>query len=975
MREMRTPATPGRSGGRPTRPRGLRGPPAAALAIAAATALAAAAAGPASAPATTPPASTRPASTAPAADVSPEQQRKIGDAVAALAADDFRARERATRALWQFGGTDSPPAVRQAAAEAVRRAAASGNPEVARRARSVLRGLAFGIPPDAAQDVLDQIAAYRRADAERKRAAVAELIRMEVPGARALLKLAEDEPDPDLRRTVLAGLSFLARPSVAALAADGDLATANRLLAAVAGEGDQPARDHAAFLLVAGGLDEAVASLAREVGPATQPSTRPNPFGPLEAAMRVRRIEQGQLAGLAAARLAARKAAEGAPVAAGGPLRLAYLYRAQGDPAAGAAVADAAGDPKLADALLADAGRYAELAARAEARGVSDASVEDLGYVTAYHRLAGHQAAADRWAAKLVDHGKANPGNEAYAAAALMLNGYAARAMDLLVGQKASLVALEFAANRFDFSLADAVVAEAKAAGGPDLPRVLARTAPLLHEAGRTAEATARLRAVAAGEHGAVGLDVWRDLVEAGPASGVPTAEVDGWMARALSTGDRQPGESPETLFFRARLRDPARALGWWATLRDHRSGVTPAAAMALVRRIDRGLVAGDELKELTDKATELAGTLPVAARVNRLTLVADALADAGQAAAAVAVAEKVVALAESADTLEKLGDLNAKAERWDKAAAAYARARQADPADAKPVALEAWCLGKLGRADESARGMALAHLIPLGDESARGALANALAAHGLAADARRERELILRTGDPKTWAYAEAVRRLAADVAKTDPPAAAAMTERAFLVNHTVDRTFTDPTFNLTIPAQIQRMRAVGEARAGRPAEAAAIAAAILEACPADADAQIAVIRELDKTGHKPEADAVYRRAFDRYDALRAKHPESPQANNLVAWTLACVKRDLDHALACAKKGVELDPDNSAILDTLSEVHFARGEYDEALALNAKCRASDANDEHQKKNFARFTAAKAGKPVGDDAGGSDEGD
>lgn len=904
-----------------------------------------------------------------------DMAKRVADAVDALASDDFAVREAAAKVLWQIGDPAVP---------ALKEAARSGNPEVAKRARNILGSFAFGVRPDTPKPVVEQLNAYRQGGAEQKRAAVAELTRLDAAGARVLLRLAADERDPELKKLVTNGLMQSARPAAAAMINQGDNESAAALLAFLAPRAEFAARDQAALLLLTGGLDDALAALQTPPDPAAvTPADRRRLAALLRAKGDAARAAEAASAVGEAVRAEAARLEADAKRLEGNALR----GQVEGEPQdivrfralAEVLRAEAITDDATAAALMAEAGQYAELARRTEARiaalaGV-EPSIEDLGYAAAYHRLAGNQAAADRWVKRIVDRERADPNDHRNAAEALLLNERPAEAVRLLVEAKDPVTALEFAPARFDFALGDQLLAEARKDKSLDLPRVLAKTAPLLQHQGREVEAANRLESVVRGESGPVTTDVWLDAIEAAPLAGIPAEKIDGWVARAVTVAANRPGESADRLFWRARLLDPAKAQTWWRVLRDHRWNTPPAEAMALVRRLDRKQVTGDELDALLLKTRELAGRLQPAERVARLALVADVLADADRVDEAVDLYEKeVLPQAKTAATLLRVGDLYAKAGRWDKAAGRYAAARALDPSDARPVALQGWALAKQGKAGEGERLIALAHVMPLGDETARGGLAEALAKAGLKDEARRERELVGRTGDVRSWAYADAVRRLAGEVSRTDPLAAAAIWDRVFLSNLSPQTSFVDPTANLTIPVLIRRSKAVGHARAGQVGAALEDARVAFEAYPADADTQVAIVRELEKAKRQPEADAVYRRAFDRYEGLLKQYPASAQANNLVAWLAACAKRDLDHALACARKGVELAPGNTAILDTLSEVYHARGEHDAALAVNAQCRALEPWAEHHKRNLTRFTAAKAGKPVeGGEAPGDEE--
>lgn len=858
--------------------------------------------------------------TAPSADT----QKQIADTIEQLGSDDFKTREDAARLLWQFG---------DAAVPALKEATQSENPEISHRARSVLASFAYGIRPDTPSPVVEQLNLYRRGNDQEKRAALGELTRLGPAGARVLAKIAHDEQDPELRQIAMNGLTMVARPTTAAMIRQGDFEMAGNILAMVAHQEEAPARDSAAYLLLHGGIDDAIARLRR-------PSD--------------------------------------APAIPAAQLRLACLLRAKGDLPAAIKAAVAANNNPFAESLRVEAGDYANLAKDLEARGVADSSIEEMAFVMAYQRLAGHTSDVDRWANKIVEFSRANPATHRDASEALFLNERPNQAMNLLMEVKDPLLAMEYVGPRFDFKLTDQIVDSTRDDQSGDLAKVLAKSAPMLHHQGKAQEATDRLMAVSRGEHGPVDTACWEEVIEAAPMSGIKSEQVDKWLAQALTTANPRGELSPERLFRKALYLDPTHAVVWWEILRDHRMGMTsPGDITVLIRRLDRDQVKEEELQSLMTKVKAYAATLTRSERVRRLTLIGEVLSKKNRDSDALAIYEGLLPGPDDNSFAVPLyihiGDLHAKAKRWEQAAEAYADASKANPSDPQPVALEGWARLQMNKAEDGRRLLDLAHLMPLGDESVRNELASALSERGIEAEARRERELTVLLGNPRSWAYCDALRRLAGDVNKKDPLTAAAMWDRAFLANLNTTTSFIDPTANLTVPVLVRRTKAIGHIRAGKIAEALDDAKFCLDTYPADADSQIAIVRELDKAGKKKEAETVYHQAFDRFDSIRKQFPESGQTNNLVAWMTACVKRDLDHGLTCAKKAVELEPENTAILDTLSEVYFARGEYDEALKINEKCRTMEPYIEHHKKNQERFTAAKQGKKVEGASPGDDD--
>ena len=140
--------------------------------------------------------------------------------------------------------------------------------------------------------------------------------------------------------------------------------------------------------------------------------------------------------------------------------------------------------------------------------------------------------------------------------------------------------------------------------------------------------------------------------------------------------------------------------------------------------------------------------------------------------------------------------------------------------------------------------------------------------------------------------------------------------------------------------------------------------AQACFEQSPGDADTQIEIVNALRDAGRGEEAEAVYARAKAVYANQAAAYPDSGPARNLAAWFQGRCRRDLDDALAHAKRAAELEPTNTAILDTLAEVHFQRGETEPALALVRQCIELEPTNEHHRKNLVRFQQAGKGGPA-----------
>ena len=70
---------------------------------------------------------------------------------------------------------------------------------------------------------------------------------------------------------------------------------------------------------------------------------------------------------------------------------------------------------------------------------------------------------------------------------------------------------------------------------------------------------------------------------------------------------------------------------------------------------------------------------------------------------------------------------------------------------------------------------------------------------------------------------------------------------------------------------------------------------------------------------------------ALAAYERVLVLTPESVQALNFVAYTLADMNRDVERSIALAEKAVGLDPESGLVRDTLGWAYFRAGRFEEA--------------------------------------------
>lgn len=874
--------------------------------------------------------------TRPASQPTAPSQQEIDEAVRLLGARDFRERERASRVLWAVGEGVAGPALR--------RAAAGADPEVALRARKILSDFEFGLAPDTPVPVAELVARYRAGDPAVKQSVVGALAGQGERGVRVLLKLwgAEKARNPAMHAAIGAVLAQRAAETAAVLLADGQRDLAKELLAAAcrnAQQADAP-RHYAALLLLTNDLDQGIAAartrdLAADTPNASQSANR----------------------------------------------LLAYLCRAKGDSATALDAARRANDGDLIYALQVEAGRWAdlaEMAAQMKAAGPGErigapGSAERFAYLAAFCRLAGDNAGRDRWLDRLAALGADGKDAQAWPCAeALMLNGRAAQGVDLLLSRGDYATAIDFMVPMLRLKEGRALPARAKAAAAAgasswDLPLLQVKAAKVVRfadgpkRAGEVLEQVAREQDDAARKPS--GAPPWRPAVFAELARTargvVPGAQADGYLVTALSAATERG--AAEQLLRESGLGE--RAAQWWPVVRERFPREPVARSLARLRAIDKGQVPADELAQLARDAAEAAKRLPMPERAARLELLGDTLVDAGLTVAAERLAEaaQVPNLLSPARDLRR-ADLAAKSKRWDWAAELYGRVWERDRTQPLPLLLRGRALLAQGKEADGNAAVELAHLLPLGDGSKRHAFMLQLSERGLTDDARRERDLIRRTATPGSWELTDATRRAGDEAnARGDWANAVDLWERAFLDNMSPLTGFVEPWANVAMPALIARTRALALLDAGDVGGAMRQAETSMNSFPAEADHLIELVNALDKHGHKPEADDLFARWTKRYRDVLADFPESGSAHNMLAWAQAKTHRELDDALSHAKRAVELEPANTASIDTLAVTYFARGEVAPAVEAMRRCVELEPADKRHREQLERFEKALGG--------------
>jgi tetratricopeptide (TPR) repeat protein len=128
------------------------------------------------------------------------------------------------------------------------------------------------------------------------------------------------------------------------------------------------------------------------------------------------------------------------------------------------------------------------------------------------------------------------------------------------------------------------------------------------------------------------------------------------------------------------------------------------------------------------------------------------------------------------------------------------------------------------------------------------------------------------------------------------------------------------------------------------------------LAADPEDVDVLIACYR---LTGQSPAYRAkivgCIKKAAAALREQVAEDADSASACNQYAWLVGNTEGDLDEALRCSHKSLELQPDEGAYLDTLGHVYFGRGDFANAVKYQAKAVEREPHSPLIRRELERF--------------------
>lgn len=832
-----------------------------------------------------------------------------------LGDDRFREREAATDQLWQMG---------EVVESAVRAALKHADPEVRVRAGVVLERFEYGLYPDTSPEAADLIRQFRSGTPQQKLLAVQRLT--ELQELRTLSRLIAHETDPNLRQRIAEALRGEMQQKMALCIEAGDFVELERLLKVSVSFNDQQARRRLVTLLL---LQERL----------------PQQIAELEKQATLSKDQQSFLLA---------------------------LEEARDNSAAVDRWAEKLGDANLPLTLAMRRQRWSEAATIFDRAVLMDGSqpFNQLAYSAIYHRLAGNNDLADERLDNMRAVAEKLESQRWFSFEILLLHERVEEALAGLLAIRPTMV-LEIRCVRQEYEqgLAIANVKPGRAYdaawfnslpygdAGDDAAKQLSRrhllavqAAFFLYQIGHTKDAEAIFAYLRSLDHDATDESArWRRSELCRIQMRLNRVE----QAFADAAEGLERGPDPQ-LWSALLGGQGASAVSWHAFLRGHQPHRTTLEQIQTVRMLLKPTAQekqDDRWRTLVEAATATLADDKPPGRFLRMGAIADVYLARGlrpEACAALLQYELNGAL------YVRCGDLLRQENRFAAAADCYAKVPANERERPLAIYLQGVCLTADGREAEAAA-LRNKAMILAGDNSARQLLLQGLQTRELRADAARVRDVWLRTSP-------ELIPNLANDLGKSwaeDDPLRAAQFWEHLLVNLTAtNASLNQDAGYVTLPHSIHQAKAKGAVFAGDKAAWQRELAACRQLLPNDSGVVEELFPLLERAGWKEEFDALYREHRTKLEALTKQYPQSARFANSLAWTCAIARRDLDEALAHAKRALELAPETAGYLDTLAEVHFARGEYQQAVAVQRRAVAAADDAAVFEERLKRFEAA-----------------
>lgn len=280
--------------------------------------------------------------------------------------------------------------------------------------------------------------------------------------------------------------------------------------------------------------------------------------------------------------------------------------------------------------------------------------------------------------------------------------------------------------------------------------------------------------------------------------------------------------------------------------------------------------------------------------------------------------------------------DLSA-AGRWDEAAEFFLKqidrvSTTKSPPQPSLLACAAACLRQAGRADEATALDSLVEKLALGNDALE--IANGYAYGQDYPRSADWRARAIRQSDPAAENFADTLQlhnEMLVQQGSWREVAAISEVSAQMMASVESESLVVPPLLSLKLRLQSDLGRALVNLKTDR-----ADSLAMLENCyrmfPCDGSLADDFFPALRKAGLIKEHDEWFKESWERMAAVIRQFPDSDNTCNTTAWIASRARRNLDPAEKLLERALAANPEQSAYLDTMAEIQFAKGNREKAL-------------------------------------------
>ncbi|WP_367872827.1 tetratricopeptide repeat protein [Luteolibacter sp. Populi] len=296
---------------------------------------------------------------------------------------------------------------------------------------------------------------------------------------------------------------------------------------------------------------------------------------------------------------------------------------------------------------------------------------------------------------------------------------------------------------------------------------------------------------------------------------------------------------------------------------------------------------------------------------------------------------------------------------KWTEAAKLWLDSAAADPGDPFYRAYAAACLRRTGDEAGAAEQEAKADFLSLGETLSLFQCGYAFAATG---DFKRAREWWQRAASQCTTdsgTFSKVIYQLAAAACSDGDWKAAAPLHEAFLLDLAIGYDKSAYSASLCQKSRVEGNLIRGFAKLGDDRDAALkIIIPGLDQPYAETVLADYFFAPMRAAGLVELHDAAFEKHWKEITTMIERFPACENTRNSAAWLASRANRRLDEAEKLLAETLETNPHQAAYLDTMAEIHFARGDREKALEFSARGLKEEPDDLQLVRQYQRFKSS-----------------